>query len=325
MPTPNSGSREQLLQETANSAIKRIHLGIAQSKSSSEPISILPPLVQLHNHSYDATHDKIPLNRQSSDKKVIRISFHPLIHFAVSLGCLPSFQNVDMLSSFPKSPTCGWIAPTSIAILPSIQPVWVGKQNEVSYTLIHGYRTYGTCLHHDLAELEVLNWGPKTKPGQRQTKNSPLAWQAFLESSTLPALIDIFSTCLYPQLFDEEKRVKLIFWLDTLGLLSLLFQCAGKGSSKRAALAAADLPESTYNVHTRQLRQRQEPLPSPPTPSSHHQKRDPHVDMAPTTGGANSDGPTITSIDNATNTELPHEEEEKERSDDRPKYGKPLF
>ncbi len=325
MPAPNSGSPEQFREEIATSAIKRISLGIAQSKSSSEPISILPPLVQLHNHSYDATHDKIPLNRQSSDKKVIRISFHPLIHFAVSLGCLPSFQNVDMLSSFPKSPTCGWITPASIEILPFIQPVWVGKQNEVHYTLTHGYRTYGTCLHHGLAELGVLTWAPKTKPGQRQTKDTSLAWHAFLESSTLLALIDIFSTCLYPQLFDEEKRAKLIFWLDTLGLLSLLFQHTGKGLSKRAALKAADLPESTYNHLTRDLRKRQQPLQYPPTPSANDQKQGPGVDVPPTSAGTDSGGPAMTSTDNATNTELTPEEEERERSDDRPKYGKPPF
>jgi len=325
MPTPNSSSSERFLEEFATSAIKRINLGITQSKSSSEPISILPPLVKLRNHSYDPTHDTIALKGQPNEKKVIHISYHPLIQFAVSLDCLPSFRNVDMLSSFPKSPTCGWITPTSIEILPLVQPVWVGKQNEVNYTITHGYRTYGTCLHHDLRELEVVKWAPITKPGQRQTKNPLQAWHAFLESSTSPALMDIFSTCLYPQLFDEEKRAKLIFWLDTLGLLSLLFQHTGKGSSKRAALKAADLPESTYNHLTRDLRKRQQPLQYPPTPSANDQKKGPGANVPPTTADMDSRGPAMTSTDKATNTEVPPEEEERERSNDEPRYGTPLF
>lgn len=327
MPTTNSGSPEQLLQEIANSAIKRINLGIAQSKNSSVPIYVLPPLEQLPKLTYQGIQKTIPLKRQPSDMKPIRVTFHPLTHLAITLNCLPSLMDLDLAGHTSSAPRCGWVTSYAIEILQMIHPVWLSEYSEANYTLIHGYRTYGTFLRQNISELEAVIWrSPKSDATPRQRQHTPPDWHDFLESSTLPVLVDIFSTCLYPHLFNEEARAQLIFWLDTLGLLSLLFQYTGKGSSKRAALAAADLPESTYNLHTRDLRRRQQPLPCPPPSTSDDHKQAAGDEVAPPTVPTDSGGAAMTSTDDddATNTELPPEEE-KERSDDGPKYGTPLF
>jgi hypothetical protein len=326
MPTSNSGSPEQLFQEIANSAIKRINLGIDQSKNSSEPIYILPPLKQLPELTYHPTQKHIPLKRQPSDMKPIRVSFHPLTHLAITLNCLPPLMDFDLAGHSSSAPCCGWFTSYAIEIFQMIHPVWLAEYSAANYTLIHGYRTYGTFLRQNISELVAVIWkSPKSDATPRHRKHNPPDWHAFMESSTLPVLADIFSTCLYPHLFNEKAQAQLIFWLDTLGLLSLLFQYAGKGSSKRAALEAINLPESTYNFHTRDLRKRQRPIPCPPPPSSDDQKQGLGKAVAPTTVGTDSSGPAMTSTDNGTNTELPPEEEEKKRSDDGPKYGTPLF
>lgn len=325
MPTSNSGSPEQLFQEIANSAIKRINLGIAQSQNSSEPIYVLPPLKTLPTHKFHPRIEDIPLKRESPDAKPVRISFHPLTHFATTLNCLPSLTDLDLLGSLSSGRRCGWLTPPSIDVLPLIQPVWLAEQDARNYTLFYGFGTYRTVLRQNESKLCATIWASQTNPVQRRQKGNLSDWQVLLESTTLPALIDIFSATFHSYLFDEEVRAKLIFWLDTLGLLSLIFQYTGKGLSKRAALKAADLPDSTYNHLTRDLRKRQQPLQYPPTPSANDQKQGPGANVPPTTADMDSRGPAMTSTDNATNTEVPPEEEERERSNDEPRYGTPLF
>lgn len=304
MPSSFNGSPEQLLGDIANSAIKRINLGIVQAKNSSEPIYNLPPLQTLPTHNYEAKLEKIPLKFQPTDMKRPRFSFHPLIELATHLNCLPSFTDLDLIGSIPSSPRCKWITSSAIRLLPAIQQVWFAHQSEGNYKLICGYETYGTLLRQNVPEFLATVWIPQAKPGQRRHKGNSSDWHTFLEFTTLPALIDIFFIHLYPHFFSEAARAKLIFWLDTLGLLSLLFEHVGKCSSKRAALVAADLPESTYNYLTRALRQRQCPLPCPSTPQDDQQHEDgASKDEAPRAIGTGPDGQAVTSNDGEVTTE----------------------
>jgi len=325
MPTSDAGSPEQLLQETGSSAIKRINLGITLSINSSAPIPILPPLETIPSHNYHPRRQEIALKHQSPGATSIRISFHPLIHLARMINCLPSLTDLNLIDSLPRNRQCGWLTSQSISLLPLIHSVWLAEQSAHNYTLLCGLETYSTFLRHQEPTLFVTIWAPETKSGKRSQKVKLTDWQVLLEATTLPILIDIFCTQLHPHLFEKGMRAKFIFWLDTLGLLSLLFKNMSIGSCKHAALAAADLSESTYNSHTRELRERQQPLSCLPTPSSGDQKQDPGLNVAPGTVATDSGGPAMTSTDNATNKELPPEEDEKERADDGSKYGTPLF
>lgn len=319
MSSSFNGPPEQLHREIANSAIRRINLGIAQLKSDSEPIYILPPLVKLPPPTFNIEQRSIPLKRKTPDTPIARIALHPVFHLASHIGCLPPLNvNLNVECAIASKPCCGWLTLDTVALLPLLQPTWLGQLSKDNYTLIHGYRTYRALLRQDEEKLFATVWTPPTK------KLAQSDLHAFLEFSTHPALIDVLSTSLSPELFKEDTRAHLIFWLDTLGLLPLLANNTGKPSSKRATLAEFDIPESTYNLHTRDLRKRQRPLPCPPTPSSSDDhKQGPGVDMAPTTVGTDSGRPAMTSTDAAAYTDLPPEKEKNERSDGGPKYGTP--
>lgn len=320
MSSSFNGSSEQLLREIENSAIRRISLGIAQLKNNSEPIYILPPLVKLPPPTFNIDQGHIPLKRKTPDTPNARIAVHPVFHLASYIGCLPSLNvNLNTECAIASKPRCGWLTSDTVAPLPLLQPTWLAQLSKDNYTLIHGYRTYRTFLRQDEENLFATVWTPPTK----KVTQSDL--HAFLEFSTRPALIDVLSTSFSPELFKEQTRAHLIFWLDTLGLLPLLFNNPGKNSSKHTALATVDLPESTYNLHTRDFRKRQRPLPSPPTPSPDNQKRSPREEVASTTVGADSGGPAMTSTDDEANTKLSPEEKESsgDTSDDGPKWDTP--